>query len=72
MAKIPNYLWVAFAKRGFGYLADDGGNSMMLLMELKVSSHSPCYQELKIKAQLVDQVIPGRSIGRDRSSKSYT
>ena len=56
-------LWFAFAKRGFGYLADDGGNSDDITDGTQSFEPLPILiEELKIKATTVDIVVPGDEV----------
>ncbi len=56
-------LWVAFAKRGYGYLADDGGTSDDVSDGTQNFEPFPLViEELKIDASTNDRVEPGEEI----------
>ncbi len=56
-------LWIAFAKRGYGYLADDGGTSDDPSDGTQSFEPFPLViQELKIDASTTDRVDPGEQI----------
>jgi hypothetical protein len=62
-AENSKLLWVAFAKRGYGYLADDGGTSDDVSDGTQSFEPFPLViQELKINATSIDKVIPGDEI----------
>lgn len=56
-------LWIAFAKRGYGYLADDGGTSDDVSDGTQSFEPFPLViQELKINASSTEEVEPGEEI----------
>lgn len=56
-------LWIAFAKRGLGYLADDGGNSNDVTDGTQNFDPFPLVIEtLKIRASSTNEVKPGEEV----------
>ena len=55
-------LWVSFAKRGFGYLADGGSPDDVTDGTQSFEPFPLVIEELKIRANTVDQVAPGEQI----------
>jgi len=65
-------LWVAFAKRGLGYLADDGGNSNDVSDGTQNFDPFPLViEELKVNVTTSDKVVPGEEVNMELNAVNH-
>ena len=65
-------LWIAFAKRGLGYLADDGGESEDVTNGTQSFEPFPLViEELKINVSTVDIVEPGEEVDMELDAVNH-